>query len=85
MKIYETGVGVMVGRREFGTVVVIVGDAEAKNDDICETVSLIVVELLSSYKPIIGGSFVLIPKLRRGTRSVFWKYNKYLNVYLNTE
>lgn len=47
MKIYETGVGVMVGSSELGTVVAIVKDAEARNDDICETVSFAVVELSS--------------------------------------
>lgn len=61
LKRYGSGVGEGVGKREFGRVVATVGEADARNVDIWETVSLMAVTLLREYRPTMGGSFPLMP------------------------
>jgi len=61
LNVYE-GVGyVGVERRKFGNVVAKVADSDDRNAETAAAVSKVAFGLARAYRPIIGGSFVLIP------------------------
>jgi len=61
LNMYEDGVYAGVERRKFGSVVAKVADSDDKNAETTSGVSTVAFGLERGYKPIIGGSFILIP------------------------
>jgi hypothetical protein len=61
LNVYGGVVYVGVERMKLGSVVAKVADSEDKNADTASGVSIVAFGAERAYKPIIGGSFVLIP------------------------
>lgn len=63
LNVYGGVVYVGIGKTKLGNVVAIVADSEDRKEAMASGVSVEFVSLLSGYKPIMGDSLVLIPKL----------------------
>jgi len=63
LNVYGGVVYVGVDKTKLGNVVAIVADSDDRKDAMAEGVSVEFVPLLSGYKPIMGDSLVLTPKL----------------------
>jgi hypothetical protein len=61
LNVYRGVVYVGVERIKFGSVVAKVADSEDKNADTASGVSIVAFAAERAYRPIRGGSFVLIP------------------------
>jgi len=61
LNVYGGVVYVGVGTTKFGNVVASVADSDDKNFETTSALSTVALGSERAYKPIIGGSFVLIP------------------------
>lgn len=66
LNVYGGVVYVGVDKTKLGNVVAIVADSDDRKDAMAEGVSVEFVPLLREYKPIMGDSLLLIPKLWGG-------------------